>query len=73
MDNNPAVVRALIAAGVDVNKKDDGSTALDYATANDSTKVEPILIAAGAKYGRKNQKRMRDGFPAYRGHRNPIR
>lgn len=73
IDNNPAVVRALIAAGVDVNKGDDrGHTALDYATANDSTKVEPILIAAGAEYGPDNKKRMRDGFPAYRGHRNPY-
>lgn len=73
IDNNPAVVRALIRAGANVNAKTrDGSTALDFATANDSTKVEPILIAAGAEYGKENKERERQGFGAYRGRRNPY-
>ena len=73
IDNNPAVVRALIRAGANVNAKTrDGSTALDFATANDSTKVEPILIAAGAEYGKENQARIAKGDKALRGWRNPY-
>lgn len=71
--DNPAVARALIRAGADVNADDGrGGTALDYAVANDSKKVEQILISAGAEFGKSNKKRMSAGFPAYRGHRNPY-
>jgi len=73
IDDNVAVTRALIRAGADVNAMNrNGSTPLDFAIANDSKKVEDVLVRAGAELGEDNQERERQGFGAYRGHRNPY-
>jgi ankyrin repeat protein len=74
IENRPAVARALIRAGADVNHVDDhGGTALDYAMANGSDAVEKILLAAGAEIGEQNLDRAAKGFGPYRGKRNSTR